>query len=366
MIAGFIVFFVLVILSFSIMNWFFYTRLVNGLTLDPNSRKIVFWTMLILSLAFFLGQLMMRLLHFRLQLLIGSIWLGILAMGVSVFFLEWLFSALYPQGRRTFTIIALLILFAATVFSLHRGTGLPQVREMNLTMPSLPLEHSPFVIVQLSDLHLGYLVSLARLERIVEKCNELGADIVVITGDLVDGDPERLIDFSSVLSGLHSRHGVFLVTGNHEFYSGIERVAAMAEQAGITLLRNERRIVAGAVELIGLDDDSGRRMSGAGPAGEKLFREETPGLPRILLYHRPQSFNRHAAWGVDLQLSGHTHAGQLPPLDLFVFLTFKYHYGLFEKNDSRIYTSSGTGTWGPPMRLFSSNEIARFILKSGN
>ncbi len=366
MFFGFLLFFIVVCLLLFSMNYFLFSRLAGGLELAVTQRKILFYFLLLLSLCFLLGQLALRIFHLWLPLLIGSIWLGILALGVTVFSCEWLMSRIWPEKRALFTLAALLLLLGTVVFSLVRGGAMPEVRHIELELPGLAPEKAPLVLVQISDLHLGYLVPLSRLEKIVARCNELQPDILVITGDLVDGDPGRLGDFASALSNLRSRYGVFMVTGNHEFYSGIEKFEEMAGQARITLLRNESLVVGEAVELIGLDDDHGKRMGGPGPADLDDLNLDDTGLPRILLYHQPLRFDRHVSRGVNLQLSGHTHAGQIPPLDLLVFLSFRRHYGLFGNQNAWIYTSSGAGTWGPPMRLFSRNEIVRFVLRSGD
>ena len=137
----------------------------------------------------------------------------------------------------------------------------------------------------------------------------------------------------------------------------------IAKNSNITVLRNEKITIADAFELAGIDDKTGRRFSEVGSDLNSALKNVDFTKPVILLSHQPDIFDEAAKLGVDLQLSGHTHAGQIPPMDLIVMLAFKYPYGLYRKNGSYLYTTSGTGIWGPPMRLFSRCEIVKIVLE---
>ena len=169
--------------------------------------------------------------------------------------------------------------------------------------------------------------------------------------------------FCDTLKKLKSRHGVFAVTGNHEFYAGINMFMDVAKNSNITVLRNEKITIADSIELAGIDDKAGTRFSEVGSDLKLALKNIDFTKPVILLSHRPDIFNEAEKSGVDLQLSGHLHAGQIPPMDLIVMLAFKYPYGLYRKNGSYLYTTSGTGIWGPPMRLFSRCEIVKIVLE---
>ena len=228
----------------------------------------------------------------------------------------------------------------------------------------LPEKFSGFTIVQLSDIHLNLLRSEKWLSQIVDKTNNLKPDIIVITGDLIDSELGEVKRFSSILKNLKSKYGVYAVAGNHEFYARYEKFLALAKESNIIILKNEKVTVAGAIELAGIDDETGKRFSQSGSNLEKVLKDCDFRKPVILLSHQPDVFDEAVKFGVDLQLSGHTHAGQIPPMDLIVQFYFKYPYGLYRKNSSYIYTTSGTGTWGPPMRLFTRDEIVKIILKN--
>lgn len=221
-----------------------------------------------------------------------------------------------------------------------------------------------FKIVHLSDLHLGTISKEKWLEQVVEKVNSLEPDLIVITGDLIDSDingVEKLVD---PLKKLNSRYGVFSVTGNHEFYAGLDRFYELAKKTGIKILKNEKYVLNEHLEIVGIDDDTNRRFKRENYNPDELFKKIESQKFTIFLSHKPKYFESAVSAGVDLQLSGHTHAGQIPPMDLIVYLTFKYPYGLYKLRDSYLYTTSGTSVWGPPMRLFSFSEIVKIVLDS--
>jgi len=185
----------------------------------------------------------------------------------------------------------------------------------------------------------------------------------LITGDLVDEEAHRIDRFRELFKNLNANDGVFAVTGNHEYFPGVEKFFQLAEQSGITVLSNSCTTLANGIVLVGLNDDVASRFDMEGPNLHKALAGCDTANPVILLYHRPTHFKDAVSSGVDIQLSGHTHLGQLPPMDLIVLLVFgRYAYGLRTLGDSYIYTTSGTGTWGPPMRFLSHSEIVNIIL----
>jgi len=226
----------------------------------------------------------------------------------------------------------------------------------------MPAESSGLTLVQLSDLHLGNLTPLSRLRWIVTQINGMSPDLVVITGDLIDRDIYEDTEFCRLLREIKARYGVVAVPGNHDYYAGYDKFLQVASRSNIAVLRNQRLLIAGAIQVAGLDEPAGRSFREGGPDLEKALSGYDPGLPTILLSHRPSGFDRAEQKKVDLQLSGHSHAGQIPPIDLLIWSTYAYPFGYYENSHSRIYTSCGTGTWGPPMRLFSRNEIVKFTL----
>jgi predicted MPP superfamily phosphohydrolase len=213
--------------------------------------------------------------------------------------------------------------------------------------------------VQITDIHVGPTIGGAFMEELVAKVNALRPDVVAITGDLVDGSVSQLGDFVRPLGKLQAKDGVYFVTGNHEYYSGVDEWTAFVESLGIKVLANERVRVRGddaGFDLAGVHDWSAGQF-GAGPDLKRATtgRDETRAL--VLLAHQPRQVLEAAKLGVDLQISGHTHGGQLWPWTYAVKLQQPYVAGLHAHGSAQIYVSSGTGYWGPPMRLFVPAEI---------
>ena len=193
----------------------------------------------------------------------------------------------------------------------------------------------------------------------------LHPDLIVITGDLIDTDICRLDGFCEILRGLKAKYGVYAVTGNHEYYTGIPLFMKIAANSNIEVLRNTNVLIAGVIELAGIDDaHEAEQFENISPKEnlESALPKVDFRKPVILLSHQPDVFDLARDMGVSLQLSGHTHAGQLPPFDLLVQILFEYPFGLYKRGTSYLYTSCGAGFWGPPMRLFTKSEIVKFIL----
>lgn len=358
----FVIFIVIVLSVYGAMHWFIYQRIASGLVFSPGQRLALKLFLLAGGLSFFLGELISRQKPIHLLRLIGSIWLGIVAIALAAFVLEALLSLLLPNRRRVLVLAALALSFLVSAFSIFNGQRQPVVRRLEVPVRNLPAGLVGMTIVHLSDLHLGNLISIERLRRIVSQVNELNADLICVTGDVLDGDVCRSQDYCDLLLRLKARHGVVAVTGNHEFYAGIGLFNELAEKSNWRVLRNETWSLDNKIDIVGLDDDAGRGFKSPGPDLSAALRSATANVPKILLYHRPTSFARAVAKGIDLQLSGHTHAGQIPPMDFLVWLTSKYPAGFYRLGESHIHTSAGTGTWGPPMRFLSRSEIVALTL----
>lgn len=265
--------------------------------------------------------------------------------------------------------VVLLVTSGFTLSGLRSGLARVQVKRVEIKLAKLPKELDGFRIVQLTDVHVGPTIGRDFIEEIVATCNALSADTVVITGDLVDGSVERLATAVAPLADLRSRHGTFFVTGNHEYYSGASAWCEKLTELGIRVLRNEHVSLAGSaggtLDLAGVDDLHGGRTPGHGADLSAALRGRNSQHPLVLLAHQPKMIHQAVAAGVDLQLSGHTHGGQLWPWQFFVRLQQPVVAGLewFEK--TAIYVSSGTGYWGPPLRLGAPAEITELVLRAG-
>jgi predicted MPP superfamily phosphohydrolase len=254
----------------------------------------------------------------------------------------------------------------AFVASLVGGRKLA-VKRVSVPLSRLPTSLNGTTIVQLTDVHIGPTRGRRFLERVVDAVNALEPDVIAITGDLVDGSVTKLAQDVAPLARLKARHGVFFVTGNHEYYSGAEPWCAYLTQLGLRVLRNERvRIGEGeeSYDLAGIDDLAGRQF-GPGQGADLdlalLGRDSTREL--VLLAHQPRVVLDAERAGVGLQLSGHTHGGQIWPFHYLVRLQQPVNSGLARFGRSLLYVSNGTGYWGPPMRLGSPAEITELTLQ---
>jgi predicted MPP superfamily phosphohydrolase len=204
------------------------------------------------------------------------------------------------------------------------------------------------------------------MDALVQQANALRPDLFAITGDLVDGDVHTLGGAVSALAGLKSRYGSFFVTGNHDYYSGDDEWTAFLQSLDIQVLRNRHVRIgdAGAsLDLVGVDDWSGGRWRNKkGYDLDRALQGRDPDRAAVLLAHQPANFTVAAERGMDLQVSGHTHGGQLVPMTLFIGLAWEHSAGLYRHGDSHIYVSRGCGFWGPPMRIGSPPELVKLVL----
>jgi len=276
--------------------------------------------------------------------------------------------------QRCFGVVSLSLTAFLIFFALWKGLRPVVVKPLTIHLKRLPPALNGFRIVQITDLHIGPLIGGGWLKKIVETINGLKPDLVVITGDLVDGSVAELRHHVAPLADLKAKHGVYFITGNHEYYSGVEAWCEHITSLGLHVLRNQRvSIPAGAghensFDLVGVNDWMGRQFPSGGPDLPKALLGRDPSKALILLAHQPAAVEEASTFGVDLQLSGHTHAGQIWPFTYLVHLQQPYRVGLHrhKKTGTQIYVSPGTGFWGPPMRLGTAAEITLITLQSGD
>jgi predicted MPP superfamily phosphohydrolase len=263
-----------------------------------------------------------------------------------------------------------MVVCAAVLSAIAIGTWsalrTPAVKRVEVAIDGWPPSLAGYRIVQISDIHVGSLIRRGFARRIVERCNALQPDLIAITGDLVDGSVRHYGEEVAPFAQLHAREGVYFVTGNHDHYSGADPWIRKLEELGITVLRNRRVALGGAaaqVELAGVDDVSSRRLDASGGYNLRAALQDwNRSTPLVLLSHHPSTFDEASAHGVHLQLSGHTHGGQLWPFNVMVRLQTRYVAGLYRRGRSQLYVSRGTGFWGPPVRVLAPAEITELVI----
>lgn len=275
-------------------------------------------------------------------------------------------------GRRQFVarvgaLVALAIGLSASGWAFLECRKV-RVKRVEVPLKKLPKALDGFRIVQLSDLHVGPAIGRKLIEQVVARVNQLAPDLVAITGDLVDGSVDDLRHDVAPLADLSSTHGTYFVTGNHEYHSGAPEWCEHLGKLGVRVLRNEHVELGengNAIHLAGIDD-YGSASFGVGhrPDLPKAVAGRDRSRALILLAHQPRAVHEAAVHGVDLQLSGHTHGGQLWPLGWIQRLEQPVVAGLAKLGETFIYVSCGTGFSGPPMRLDAPPEITHIVLRS--
>jgi hypothetical protein len=268
--------------------------------------------------------------------------------------------------------LAVAVVVASSVvgsYSIFQGLREPVVRELRIAIRGLPPALAGTTIVQLTDLHIGATKRRGFASDIVRRSNALSPDVVVITGDLVEGRFGSGREDTLSLAGLRARQGVFMVTGNHEYYSGLREWLPELQRLGIRVLRNEHVVIdgdrGGGWELAGIEDWNGGSVEpDGGPDLARALAGHDPTRPLVLLSHQPRAIYSAAQAGVALMLSGHTHGGQIWPFKYLVRLQQPFLEGLHKLGQTQLYVSPGTGYWGPPMRLGTRGEITRITLVS--
>lgn len=275
----------------------------------------------------------------------------------------------HPSCRHLLVAAPRVVAVTAAVLAVLGLAGLAgdlplRTRTIHIADPRLAAMGGPVRVVLISDLHLGLTAGARRLRQIVRTIDELQPDLILCAGDMLDAsDGLRLDALAPALASLQPRLGKIAVTGNHEFYSGVEASIEFMEAAGFTVLREGAREIAPGLCIAGVDDPAGARRSVQSRTDEALALANCdPQAFVILLKHQPL-VDAVAATRVDLQLSGHTHGGQVFPFNFMVARVYPHTQGMHRVTERlRLYVSPGTGSWGPPMRLFTTREVTLFIL----
>jgi hypothetical protein len=365
---GYIVIPVFILIALSILffsHYFIYFSLSHFFGIGAPARRAALAAILFLLPASFIASSILA--HWtdnffsRALYFCSAMWLGVVLTLILTFALAWgawgttkLFTRSPSPGIFGWAAVALACLYSA--YGLWNAYH-PRARSLTVRIKSLPPAWRGRKVVQLSDLHLGYILGAGFATRLVAMVNAERPDLVAITGDLFDGADGKLEELVAPLNALRAPLGIYFVTGNHETYLGVERAYAALRATPVRILADERVLIDG-LQVIGISYPERGHSLDLAQAIARL-PGFNPALPSILLYHSPTHIAEAKAAGINLQLSGHAHHGQILPIQFISRLVYgRYYHGLHVEGDYTLYASSGAGTWGPTMRTGNHPEIA--------
>jgi len=361
-----IIFLLVFFCLYSGINFYAFSRAINIFHFSGIPQVIIIFVMILLIFApvviRFIEAVHLETLA-RIIAYIGYIWMAFVFffffLSVTFDITRYLYKLVgYGPGAAHLNAIAFgLAVFLAFIFVVYGFFDARQVRVKNLEVhaeQALP-NNGKIRIVQISDVHVGIIIREKRLEAILDRVREASPDILVSTGDLLDGEIDNVMPEAQQLAAINPKYGKYAIMGNHEYYAGIKRSMEFTRSAGFVILRDDAVQVAG-INIFGADDITGRRLGVTKDNShfQKSLAERSDNFV-LLLKHQPYVNDREK---FNLQISGHTHGGQIFPFGLVTHFFFPHNYGYYELGKNRLlYVSRGTGTWGPPVRLFAPPEI---------
>jgi len=373
-ILPFILFLTVFITLYGLLHYYFYRKLKSSVILDSIYQKLILVLLFFLFIAPILVNVSIRYGFHLISTIIaypGYIWMGALFLffsihllmdiyGIIIYIFSRIFSTallkLRPGNKPSLLITGLMVV--GIIF--HGGFEAENigVEKILFETQKLPPEIRSLRIVQISDTHFSNINSVRLARKIVDKINGLNPHIIVSTGDFIDRGLKEKGKVAALFRSIKVPYGKYATTGNHEFYGGITESVEFMEKAGFKMLRNEGITVGDMVNIAGVDDPAAKRF-GLDPSvsEDEILKRFSRKKLTILLKHQPR-INKKSVGAFDLQLSGHTHNGQIFPFTLITLIFFHYKTGLFMLGkDSYLYVSRGAGTWGPPVRFLSPPEV---------
>lgn len=365
-----IFFLALILISFLGAHFLLYFSLARFFVIHSASVRIFIGAILgILAASFIISSFVTHYIDTpasRALYIASGVWVGLLITLLLAVALGWIMILINNIAGGKLPLLYLNIVFMLsaigyTAWGIHNAFS-PEVKHIDVSIRNLPEYWKGKTVVQLSDVHLGHIYRQDFLEKVVKEVNSLNPDAVFITGDLFDGMDGNLENLTGPLAELKPKDGTFFVTGNHETYLGVKKsFDIIGKFSNIRILDDETENING-LQIVGLSYPERGEQKDFGKifSSMKNFQK---GLPTILLYHAPTDTGTFENMGVNLQLSGHTHVGQIFPLKFITEMIYgKYYYGLNRDGDYSIYTTSGVGTWGPPVRTGNASEIVEISL----
>lgn len=368
----FIIFTSVYLLVNYIMGSIFFKGFNSILKISPLVFWPVFWVLALCYTASFILNKYIKPSLTNFLYLIGAYWLGLLmysALSFPILAIVNLLITKAPFFSNKFylyeiILISLVFIFITIIGSYNAKNS--YVKSINIKINKEGLTE-PLNIVMVSDLHLGNIIRNERLKTMVEEINSLNPDIVIIAGDIIDSDINPFLNhnMANEFSNLKSKYGVFATLGNHDIITKSENeIVKLLKENSIIVLRDEATLVNNSFYIIGRDDITVSKSTNKSRASlEDLTKDLDKSKPLIVVDHNPKYLNESLDANIDLQLSGHTHKGQIAPGNIVTNKLFEVHYGHIKKDNLNVVVSSGYGTWGPPVRLGSKSEIVQINLQ---
>ena len=379
-----VIFFGVFFTIYGLINYYLFIRGWQAIPQESPVRTYYLIAFLVLALAFIAGRFLERAWLSPVSealVWIGSFWLAAMLyffLAVVVLDLTRLINRFVPFYPASVTdhyeiakqcILAIVVLIVSIVLAVgHINASMPRIHELSIRVPKLMEGVQSLTIVSASDVHLGSIIGRERFNAIVQKINALEPDLVLIPGDLVDEDLGPVIkeNLGETLRTIRARYGVLAITGNHEYIGGVEEACKYMADHGVTVLRDSVARVGPGIYVVGREDRSINQFNGRRRKSlEELMAAVDRRAPIILLDHQPFGLDEGVRQGVDLQISGHTHHGQLWPLNCITSAIYEVSWGYLQKENTHIYVSTGVGTWGPPVRIGNRPEILHIKLTLG-
>lgn len=365
---NFVVFFLVALTIWTAMNAYVFWRLAGFQAVDFVPRAAFFVIAVVLWASYIASRFLenagigglARMLEW-----VGAHWLGIVfLLFVCLLTADAIsgFGRLMPVLAPRLRIVAVWVGVALAILANIQGRRAPVVHSYDVALRGLPPELDGTTIAVVSDTHLGTMIGRKWLDRRVEEVQVLKPDLIVLVGDIIEGDNDNEAKLAAGLRQLSAPMGIWGVTGNHEFYAGLDRSLRLLNEAGVRVLRDEAVELRPGLVLAGVDDLTARRQRGGKSDYYERALANRPKGAVVLLSHSPMYPQRAAELGAGLMLSGHTHAGQIWPFTCLVRLSYTLIHGRYDVNGMTAIVCRGTGTWGPRMRLWGRGEIVKITL----
>ena len=379
---SFLIFVSIVLLIYSSVNYYIFIRGLQAIPKESSFRTYYIVLFIIVASSLWIGRILETFMLNKVTEIfvwIGSFWLAFMLyffLFVILFDLIRLtdhFFGILPkfisgnyEKAKIISLIGTIVITTGIIIYGHINFLNPRTLTLEITLPKKESKLNSLNIVAASDIHLGTIVGKKQLDKFVQVTNSLNPDIILLPGDIFDEDIGPIIknNLGDDLQKLSAKYGVYAVTGNHEYIGGVESAVTYMEKHGITVIRDEAVLIDSSFYLVGREDRSiGQFANQKRKELSEITKNINKNLPAILLDHQPFQLNLARENGIDLQLSGHTHHGQLWPLNYITSIIYEISWGYKKIEGTHYYVSSGFAGWGPPVRTGSRTELVNILLR---